>query len=162
MFIQKIQNNIDEINKWYEEKIFVEENDFILKDLGKDVLRIKLIRNPDFSREDLLTIDILKDPQIRTVVLFEFFAHTEVGIHNHKDTSYMATTHEMQPVDNIEYKSTHFTFETNPYAYMVYKDQKIKWEKNIFNEYELVKNNHSAINEGNTSVKFLYFDYYDS
>jgi hypothetical protein len=162
--IQKLRDNKKEINDWFYSHIRDEDSDYITVENQYTTLRQKNIKNPDYLREDLLTIEVLKDSRIRTIVCIEFYPHTIVSIHNHDQISHFTFVDgvlKFHPVTkNIFYKTTHFTFETNLLAYMTYMGRKIMWEKDVFNEYDLLNEYHSAVNKGDTSVKFLYLDYY--
>jgi hypothetical protein len=163
-FIKKIKDNKKEIYEWYSKNIKNEDNDFIMRNQSQDaIVRIKIIKTPESRRDDLLTIDILNDSQIKTVTFFELFPHQHVPIHNHRDVSYMTPDYKTRMFNDNDrkYKSTHITFETNVDAYMTYLGEDIRWEKDIFNEYNLLDNMHSGTNSGDTSVKFLYIDYFD-
>jgi len=164
-FIEKLKENSSEIESWYKDSISIEDSDYILQNSHSKILRLKNIKNPSVERKDLLTLDILNDSQIRTIVYIEFYPHSEVGIHNHKNNSHFTYENgiyrDHRPDGIVEYKTTHFTFETNSVSYMTYKDEKIFWEKNVFNVYDVINNDHGAVNGGDTFVKFLYIDYYD-
>ena len=163
-FIKKLQKSSHQIETWYNSLIKEEDSDYILQTSRFKILRLKNIKNPDFKRSDLLTVDLFLDSQIRTVVYIELYPHSEVGVHNHKNNSHFTYINgvykDHKPNGIVEYKTTHFTFESNPSAYMLYQDDKILWEKNIFHEYDVINNDHSAFNNGDTFVKFLYIDYY--
>lgn len=159
-FLQKLQSHASEIEDWYNSFIFDEDSDFVYFPL-----RMKVIKNPIYERQDLLTLDFFNDPQIRTIVSIDFFQGTVIN-HNHKDTSYFVLDQNTKfpqyfPVEeNVFYKSTHFTITSNNSAYLNYNDEKIFWEKNVFNEMNLLEVDHSAVNKEKTPVKFIYFDYY--
>lgn len=159
-FIEKLQFHYDEITQWYNSSIFDEDSDFTYSPI-----RIKNIKNPVFERQDLLSLDFFNDTQIRAIVSIVFYPGI-ITDHNHKNTSYFVLDqntkfpHYFSVEENVFYKSTHFTIASNNSAYLNYEDKQIFWEKNTFNEMNLLEKDHSAVNEGQTPVKFIYFDYY--
>ena len=162
-FIDKLKQSSSEIESWYKGSIFDEDTDYILQSSRFKILSLKNIKNPSVQRKDLLTLDIFNDSQIRTIVYIQFYPHSEVGVHNHKNNSHFTYENgiyrDHRPNGIEEYKTTHFTFETNPHAHMTYQGEKILWEKNVFNVYDVINNDHGAINNGDTSIKFLYIDF---
>jgi hypothetical protein len=40
-----------------------------------------------------------------------------------------------------DYKTTHFTIQTNPDSYLLYGDKKVFWKKNVFDELDLLLTN---------------------
>lgn len=160
-FIENLKKNSKEIEDWYHSSIFDEDSDYIYSPL-----RLKIIKNPKQIRDDLLTLDLFKSNQIRTITNI-IFSPGVVYTHNHKNNSYFVYDKQKQeyiffPVENnISYKTTHFTIQSNKDAYLLHGDRKIYWEKNIFNKLNVIDVNHSAVNNGQTPVKFLYIDYYE-
>jgi hypothetical protein len=160
-FIEKIKIHSKEIEDWYNSSISLEETDFIHLSL-----RIKIIKNPIYIRQDLLTLDFFNDLQIRSIAIIDFYPGIVVT-HNHKNNSYhvydsIKNEYSFFPVEkNISYKTTHFTIHSNKNAYLLYGNKKIFWERGVFNELNVLDVDHSAYNGGETPIKFIYFDYYE-
>jgi hypothetical protein len=160
-FIEKLKIHSKEIEDWYNSSISLEETDFIYSPL-----RIKNIKNLVYKRQDLLTLDFFNDIQIRTITIIDFYPGI-VDTHNHTNNSYFTYNSTKEeylffPAEqNISYKTTHFTIQSNKNAYLLYGNKKIFWERGVFNEINVLDVDHSAYNGGETPIKFIYFDYYE-
>jgi hypothetical protein len=166
-FLIELKNNSKKIEKWYSTLIEDEESDVVTSSplyVKGNGLRTKIIKNPAFLRNDLLTLDFFNHDKIRTIVSIKLYPKTRVLSHNHENISYMVCENEQNyriyPAEK-DYKTTHFTIQTNSDSYLLYGDKKVFWKKNVFDELDLLHTYHSGINNGETDVKFLYIDYYE-
>jgi hypothetical protein len=157
--IELLKEKSSAVRKW-SECLKPEDSDFI-----QPAARIKNIITPKEVRKDLNLPELFYHHNIKQITYLDLYPGCFVQSHNHSEMSYFYEENgEMMFVeyDGIPYKTTHFVLETNPLAYFVMGDKRHTWEIDKMEELDVIYQNHYADNPGNTSIKFLYVDYYES
>lgn len=155
-FIEDIKNNEDQIRNW-SNCLSTEDSDMF-----QDAAIIKPLKNPVFSRQDLLTLELFHQERIRQITYINLFPGCEVLEHTHKYASYFTMENgnpTFYPAER-EYKTTHFVLETNEEAYFIFGNTKYFWKIGTYEELDVINTPHYANNLGKTHIRFLYFDYY--
>lgn len=128
-----------------------------------------VLRNPLATRHDLFPPAIHKllvNDRIRQIVYIDVNPWSEVPAHRHRETSFyrMDARGKMIdfPVDRM-YKTTHFVIDApkdRENVWMFIQGQKHYWEAGVFEVFDVIDNEHYAVNNTPEHLRILYFDYY--